>query len=91
MGRRVERREAIQLVREILERCLNIRSIHGVMLIPPTEKGLTGYQLKIVLEPDATFRNSLLILLKEKGLDMEEKANLINIHRANKNIDFIHV
>jgi hypothetical protein len=47
--------------------------------------------MRIVLEPDATFRNSLLVLLKEKSLDMEEVGNVINIHRANKNADFIHV
>ena len=87
----MERREAIQLVREILNRCLNVRSIHSVSLVPLySGKGLTGYRLTIVLEPNAAFRNSLLILLKEKGLDMEEKENVINIHKASRRTDFIH-
>jgi hypothetical protein len=87
----VERGEAIQLLREILNRC-SVGSIHSVSLISPTlNNGSTGYQLKIGTTLNTAFRNGLMILLKEKGLDMAEEENCITIYNAQQINCFSHV
>ena len=87
----VERRETIQLVRQILDKCDN-KCIRSVSLASPNSRiGSKNFELAIGAAPDCTFRESLLVLLREKGLEMEEKENVITIHRANNREYVIHV
>jgi hypothetical protein len=66
--------------------------INYVSLISPTQENcFIGYQLKIGTQPTTVFRNSLMLLLKEKGLEMEEKENFILIYNAKQNNCFSHV
>jgi hypothetical protein len=87
----VERREKIQLVRQILDKCDN-KCIRSVSLAAPNSRiGSRNYELAIGPAPDCTFRESLIVLLREKGLEMEEKDNVITIHRQNHREYVIHV
>ena len=87
----MKRGETIQLLRQILNRC-SPTSIGFVSLIPPTpNNGTTGYELKFGTTPNIAFRESSIILLKEKGLEMKENENFITIYKAKQNNYYSHV
>ena len=79
----MNRGEAIQTLRQIISVCAgNGVLINSVSLIAPSHgNGLVGYQLKIGTRLDSFCRVSLMPLLKEKGLELEENEDDIIIFK----------
>jgi len=79
----LQRGEAIQLLREILCVCsATVIIVNSVSLISPTQgSGLTGYQLKIGTTLNDAGRNSLMPLLKEHEVEMEETKDFIVFYK----------
>ena len=80
----LKRADAIQILREILQVCSeNSAFISSVSLMAPSQKqGVTGYQLKIVTKLDEACRSSLMPLLREKKLEMQENKDCIIILKS---------
>jgi hypothetical protein len=75
----LQREDAIQVLRGIIRVCAdNGVLINSISLIAPSHgNGLMGYQLKIGTRLDSFCRASLMPLLNERGLEMEENKDYI--------------
>ena len=82
----MRRRDAIQVLRDIIKVCAdNSVVISSVALIAPTQtNALSGYQLRIGTTLDYACRNSLIPLLREKALEMEEKDAAVFIFQRQR-------
>ena len=80
----LNRADAIQILREIIKVCgENSSLIRSVSLMAPfQENGVTGYQLKIGTKLDNTCRSSLMPLLNDKKLAMQENKDSIIIFKS---------
>lgn len=82
----MKRRDAIQVLRDIIKVCANNSLVvSSVSLIAPTRTNAsTGYQLRIGTTLDDSCRNSLMPLLKEKALEIEEKEGGVFIFQRQR-------
>ena len=86
----LQRQYAIQVLREIIRICANNGTIvSSVSLVAPSQNnGIIGYQLKIGTALDSYCRASLMPLLNEKSLEIEETKGYIVIFKKSITMNY---